>query len=33
LRGIDDFVVSCPEDLTMYTAAAETVGGVLFELG
>jgi Fe-S oxidoreductase len=32
LGGIDYFVVSCPKDLTMYTAAAETVGGVEFEV-
>jgi Fe-S oxidoreductase len=30
LGGIDYFVVSCPKDLTMYTAAAVTVGGVEF---
>jgi succinate dehydrogenase/fumarate reductase iron-sulfur protein len=30
LEGIDYFVVSCPKDLTMYTAAAETVGDVRF---
>ena len=32
LGGIDYFVVSCPKDLTMYTAAALTVGGVDFEV-
>ena len=32
LGGIDYFVVSCPKDLTMYTAAAATVGGVEFEV-
>ena len=32
LGGIEYFVVSCPKDLTMYTAAAETVGGVEFEV-
>ncbi len=32
LGDIDYFVVSCPKDLTMYTAAAETVGGVEFEV-
>jgi Fe-S oxidoreductase len=32
LGGIDYFVVSCPKDLTMYTAAAVTVGGVDFEV-
>ena len=32
LGGIDYFVVSCPKDLTMYTAAALTVGGVGFEV-
>ncbi len=32
LGGIDYFVVSCPKDLTMYTAAAVTVGGVGFEV-
>jgi succinate dehydrogenase/fumarate reductase iron-sulfur protein len=32
LGAIDYFVVTCPKDLTMYTAAAETVGGVRFEV-
>jgi succinate dehydrogenase/fumarate reductase iron-sulfur protein len=32
LGDIDYFVVSCPKDLTMYTAAALTVGGVEFEV-
>jgi succinate dehydrogenase/fumarate reductase iron-sulfur protein len=32
LGEIDFFVVSCPKDLTMYTAAAETIGGVGFEV-
>jgi succinate dehydrogenase/fumarate reductase iron-sulfur protein len=32
LDGIEYFVVSCPKDLAMYTAAAETVGGVAFEV-
>ncbi len=32
LDGIDYFVVSCPKDLSMYTAAAETVGGVQFRV-
>ena len=32
LGAIDYFVVSCPKDLTMYTAAAVTVGGVEFEV-
>jgi succinate dehydrogenase/fumarate reductase iron-sulfur protein len=32
LGGIDYFVVSCPKDLAMYTAAAATVGGVGFEV-
>jgi len=32
LGGIDYFVVSCPKDLTMYTAAAVTVGQVDFEV-
>jgi succinate dehydrogenase/fumarate reductase iron-sulfur protein len=32
LGDIDYFVVSCPKDLTMYTAAAVTVGGVEFEV-
>ena len=32
LGSIDYFVVSCPKDLTMYTAAALTVGGVDFEV-
>ncbi len=32
LGDIDYFVVSCPKDLTMYTAAAETVGNVEFEV-
>jgi Fe-S oxidoreductase len=32
LDGIEYFVVSCPKDLTMYTAAAQTVGGVQFEV-
>ena len=32
LGDLDYFVVSCPKDLTMYTAAAETVGGVGFEV-
>jgi succinate dehydrogenase/fumarate reductase iron-sulfur protein len=32
LGGIDYFVVSCPKDLTMYTAAAATVGDVEFEV-
>jgi len=32
LGGIDYFVVSCPKDLVMYTTAAETVGGVEFEV-
>jgi succinate dehydrogenase/fumarate reductase iron-sulfur protein len=32
LGEIDYFVVSCPKDLTMYTAAAAAVGGVEFEV-
>ena len=32
LGSIDYFVVSCPKDLTMYTAAAVSVGGVGFEV-
>ena len=32
LNGLDYFVVSCPKDLGMYTAAAQTVGGVPFEV-
>jgi succinate dehydrogenase/fumarate reductase iron-sulfur protein len=32
LGGLDYFVVSCPKDLVMYAAAAETVGGVDFEV-
>ncbi len=32
LDAIDYFVVSCPKDLVMYTAAAEAVGGVGFEV-
>jgi succinate dehydrogenase/fumarate reductase iron-sulfur protein len=32
LGDIDYFVVSCPKDLTMYAAAALTVGGVAFEV-
>jgi succinate dehydrogenase/fumarate reductase iron-sulfur protein len=32
LDGIDYFVVSCPKDLTMYAAAAQTVGGVQFDV-
>jgi succinate dehydrogenase/fumarate reductase iron-sulfur protein len=32
LGDIDYFVVSCPKDLTMYTAAAVAVGGVEFEV-
>jgi len=32
LGGLDYFVVSCPKDLTMYTAAAVAVGGVEFEV-
>jgi len=32
LDGIDYFVVSCPKDLVMYTEAAQTVGGVRFEV-
>jgi Fe-S oxidoreductase len=32
LGGVDYFVVSCPKDLTMYTAAAVTVGDVDFEV-
>jgi Fe-S oxidoreductase len=32
LDGLDYFVVSCPKDLGMYTAAAQTVGGVPFEV-
>ena len=32
LDGLDYFVVSCPKDLGMYTAAAQTVGGVAFEV-
>jgi Fe-S oxidoreductase len=32
LGEIDYFVVSCPKDLTMYTAAAVAVGGVGFEV-
>ena len=32
LGGLDYFVVSCPKDLTMYTAAAVAVGGVGFEV-
>jgi succinate dehydrogenase/fumarate reductase iron-sulfur protein len=32
LGDIDYFVVSCPKDLTMYTAAAVAVGGVGFEV-
>ena len=32
LGGLDYFVVTCPKDLTMYTAAAEVVGDVDFEV-
>ncbi len=32
LGGLDYFVVTCPKDLVMYSAAAETVGGVDFEV-
>jgi succinate dehydrogenase/fumarate reductase iron-sulfur protein len=32
LGDLDAFVVSCPKDLTMYSAAALTVGGVGFEV-
>jgi succinate dehydrogenase/fumarate reductase iron-sulfur protein len=32
LGGLDYFVVSCPKDLVMYSAAAEAVGGVDFEI-
>jgi succinate dehydrogenase/fumarate reductase iron-sulfur protein len=32
LGALDYFVVSCPKDLTMYSAAAKTVGGVQFEV-
>jgi succinate dehydrogenase/fumarate reductase iron-sulfur protein len=32
LDGIEYFVVSCPKDLAMYSAAALTVGGVQFEV-
>ncbi len=32
LDRIDYFVVSCPKDLVMYTEAANTVGGVKFEV-
>ena len=32
LDGIEYFVVSCPKDLAMYIAAAQTVGGVQFEV-
>ena len=32
LGGIDYFVVTCPKDLTMYTAAAVAVGGVEFDV-
>ena len=32
LDGIEYFVVSCPKDLVMYIAAAQTVGGVQFEV-
>ena len=32
LGEIDYFVVSCPKDLTMYSAAAQTVGDVRFEV-
>jgi Fe-S oxidoreductase len=32
LGAIDYFVVSCPKDLAMYTAAAETVDRVQFEV-
>ncbi|HEX6025348.1 MAG TPA: 2Fe-2S iron-sulfur cluster-binding protein [Solirubrobacter sp.] len=32
LGDIDYFVVSCPKDLTMYTAAAATIGNVAFEV-
>jgi succinate dehydrogenase/fumarate reductase iron-sulfur protein len=32
LEGIEYFVVSCPKDLAMYSAAADTVGGVQFEV-
>ena len=32
LDAIDYFVVSCPKDLAMYTAAAQTVGDVSFEV-
>ena len=31
LGDLDYFVVTCPKDLTMYTAAAVAVGGVAFE--
>jgi Fe-S oxidoreductase len=32
LGDLDYFVVSCPKDLTMYTAAALAVGNVAFEV-
>lgn len=32
LEGLDYFVVSCPKDLTMYSTAAQDVGGVDFEV-
>jgi hypothetical protein len=32
LGDLDFFVVSCPKDLTMYTAAAVTLGEVGFEV-
>ena len=32
LGDLDYFVVTCPKDLTMYTAAAVAVGGVAFEV-
>jgi succinate dehydrogenase/fumarate reductase iron-sulfur protein len=32
LEAIDYFVVSCPKDLAMYSVAADTVGGVEFEV-
>lgn len=32
LGGLDYFVVSCPKDLVMYSAAAESMGGVGFEV-
>lgn len=32
LGALDYFVVSCPKDLTMYSSAAQTIGGVQFEV-